>query len=103
MKIKAKVIKTYDTGNVKAVCDLMFDDAFVVHGVKLIGKQNGEFVSMPSDIWKNAQGEIKRIDIAHPLESETRQQIFNAVVDAYETYVQHSGIGESPLGIRNAN
>lgn len=40
MKIDAKVVKTFDTGNVKAICDVTLDNAFAVHGVKLIKGQN---------------------------------------------------------------
>ena len=96
MKIQAKVVKTFDTGNVKAVCDIMFEDAFVVHGVRFIRGQKGDFVAMPSDKWKNTQGDIRHIDIAHPLDTETRVQIFKAVSDAYDAHVQSNGINEIP-------
>ena len=91
MKIDAKVVKTFDTGNVKAICDVTLDDAFAIHGVKLIKGQNGDFVSMPSDKWKNTQGDVKHSDIVHPLDSDTRAQLFKTVSDAYDTHLQSVG------------
>ena len=35
-------------GKMKAVCSVTFDDAFVVHDVKVVEGQNGLFVAMPS-------------------------------------------------------
>lgn len=88
MKIDAKVVKTFDTGNVKAICDVTLDDAFAIHGVKLIKGQNGDFVSMPSDKWKNAQGDVKHSDIVHPLDTNTRAELFKAVSSAYASHMQ---------------
>lgn len=88
MKIEANVVKRFDTGTVKAVCDVTLDGAFVIHGVKLIKGQKGDFVSMPSDTWENSQGEVKHKDIVHPLNSEIRTQLFKAVSNAYEAQAQ---------------
>lgn len=98
MKIDAKVVKTFDKGNVKAICDLTLDDAFVIHGVKLIKGQNGDFVSMPSDKWKNTQGDVKHSDIVHPLDSDTRAQLFKAVSVAYDAHMQ-SFNNDLPVGM----
>ena len=88
MKIDAKVVKSFDKGNVKAICDVTLEDAFAIHGVKLIKGQNGDFVSMPSDKWKNTQGDVKHSDIVHPLDSDTRAQLFKAVASAYDAHMQ---------------
>ena len=99
MKISAKVVKTFDTGNVKAICDVTLDDAFAIHGVKLIQGPNGNFVSMPSDKWKNAQGDIKHNDIVHPLGSNTRAQLFQAVTNAYDAHTQNIHSNDPPFGM----
>ena len=98
MKIDVKVVKTFDTGNVKAICDVTLDDAFAIHGVKLIKGQNGDFVSMPSDKWKNTQGDVKHSDIVHPLDSDTRAQLFKAVSVAYDAHVQSLN-NDLPVGM----
>ena len=99
MKIDAKVVKAFDTGNVKAICEVTLDDAFAIHGVKLIKGQSGDFVSMPSDKWKNTQGDVKHSDIVHPLDSDTRAQLFTAVSAAYESHTQSVG-NDLPFGIK---
>ena len=93
MKIEAKVQKTFDTGSVKAICDVTLDGAFAIHGVKLIEGEKGRFVSMPADKWKKSQGETQHKDIAHPLNAEIRQELFAAVEKAYDSNVQ--GISEN--------
>lgn len=91
MKIDAKVVKTFDTGSIKAICDVILDDTFAIHGVKLIQGQKGTFVSMPSDKWKNAKGETVYNDVAHPIDSTTRAELYKAVSTAYNT---HKMLGE---------
>ncbi len=98
MKIDAKVVKTLDSGNVKAICDVTLDNIFVIHGVKLISCEKGTFVSMPSDPWNKKNGN-KPNDIVHPLDAETRQQVFQAVSSAYNSHLQ-SLESELPLGVK---
>ena len=47
MEIKAKLVKSYDTGKVKAIFDVILDDKFAIHGVKLIAGPKGDYVAMP--------------------------------------------------------
>lgn len=98
MKLEAKVVKVFDTGNIKAICDVTLDDAFAIHGVKLIKGQNGDFVSMPSNKWKNSQGEYKHSDSVHPLDNDTRAQLYKAVAEAYAVHVQ--SLGSNSLGVK---
>lgn len=64
----------------KAIVSITFDDEFVVHDIKVIEGQNGLFIAMPSR--RMGDGDFR--DIAHPLISETRNKIKDAVLDAYE-------------------
>ena len=66
-------------GGLKAFCDIVFDDAFCVHGLRILETQNGDtVVAMPArkvkDAWK---------DIAHPINAETRKEIVEAVLEEY--------------------
>ena len=56
-------------GRMKAIVSVTFDDAFVVHDVKVVEGQNGLFVAMPSR--KMPDGEFR--DIAHPISSSARR------------------------------
>lgn len=67
-------------GKMKAVASITFDDEFVVHDIKIIDGQNGPFIAMPSR--KVAEGDFR--DIAHPLTSETRGRIKDAIFAEYK-------------------
>lgn len=72
-----KVLK--EDGRLKAVASIIIDDVFVVHDIKILDGAEGCFIAMPSR--KTPDGEYK--DIAHPLNSETRNQISQVVLNAY--------------------
>lgn len=63
----------------KAVASMTIDDCFVIHDIKIIDGGDGPFIAMPSR--KTAEGEYK--DIAHPLNTETRDQIRSLILEAY--------------------
>ncbi len=75
-----RVRKINSEGKMKAIVSVTFDDCFVVHDIKIIDGQNGPFIAMPSR--KMPDGEFK--DIAHPINSETRAMIQDAVFVSYE-------------------
>ncbi len=63
----------------KAIASVTFNDEFVVHDIRIVEGQNGLFIAMPSR--KMANGEFK--DIAHPIKTETREAIQDAILKAY--------------------
>ena len=75
-----RVRKVSEEGKMKAVISITFDDEFVVHDIKIIEGQNGPFIAMPSR--KMGEGDFR--DIAHPLTSETRNKIKDAIFAEYE-------------------
>lgn len=72
---------TKDDAKLKAVASITIDECFVVHDIKVINGKDGLFISMPSR--KTPEGEYK--DIVHPINTETREMIKNAIMKAYET------------------
>lgn len=78
-----------DDSKLKAVASITFDDCFVVHDVKIIDGNDGLFVAMPSR--KSSDGEYK--DIAHPINTDTRREIIDALFDAYKLEVAKA-VGE---------
>jgi len=64
----------------KAVVSVTFDNEFVVHDIKVIEGDKGRFIAMPSR--KTMDGEFR--DIAHPINSATREKIQTAVLEKYE-------------------
>ena len=75
-----RIRKVGNEGKMKAVASVTFDEEFVVHDIRIIEGVNGLFIAMPSR--KMNDGNYR--DIAHPLISETRVRINNAVLSAYE-------------------
>lgn len=75
-----RVRKINTEGKMKAVVSVTFDDAFVVHDVKVVEGMNGIFVAMPSR--KTSEGEFR--DIAHPISAAAREVIQTAVLKAYQ-------------------
>jgi len=75
-----RVRKILDEGKMKAIVSVTFDNEFVVHDIKVIEGQNGLFIAMPSR--KTPEGEFK--DIAHPINSQTREKIQAAILAEYE-------------------
>ena len=72
--------KVDEEGKLKAIASVTFDDEFVVHDIKVIDGQNGLFIAMPSR--KIGNGEFR--DVAHPLSSDTRNKIKDAIFEEYE-------------------
>lgn len=71
-------------GKMKAVVSITFDNAFVVHDIKIIEGEKGLFIAMPSR--KAADGEYR--DIAHPINSETRDTVQSMVLKKYEELME---------------
>ncbi len=75
-----RVRKVNKEGKMKAVVSITIDNEFVVHDIKVIDGDKGLFIAMPSR--KAGDGEYR--DIAHPINSETREKIQNIVLEKYE-------------------
>jgi len=67
-------------GKMKAIVSITLDDEFVVHDIKVIEGEKGLFIAMPSR--KTTTGEYK--DIAHPINSQTREQIQEMILNEYQ-------------------
>jgi stage V sporulation protein G len=74
-----RIRKIAADGKMKAIVSVTFDNEFVVHDIKVIEGQNGLFIAMPSR--KTPDGEFK--DIAHPINTQTRERIQNAILEEY--------------------
>ena len=83
-----RIRKVNDEGKMKAVVSITFDDEFVVHDIKIIEGQNGLFIAMPSR--KMGEGDFR--DIAHPLTSETRNRIRDAIFEESEKVLAQKAI-----------
>lgn len=80
-----RIRKLRDEGKMRAVVSVTFDDAIVIHDIKIIEGQNGLFVAMPS----RKVGESDYKDIAHPINSDARQMIQSTIFKEYERALTH--------------
>lgn len=78
-----RVRKINSDGRMKAVVSVTFDNAFVIHDIKVIEGQDKLFIAMPSR--KTPEGEFK--DIAHPINAETREVLHRCILEKYEESV----------------
>ena len=86
-----RIRKITTDGKMKAIVSVTFDNEFVVHDIKIIEGQNGLFIAMPSR--KTPDGEFK--DIAHPINTDTREKIQGSILDAYEKALNEETTEES--------
>ena len=75
-----RVRKVAKEGKMKAVVSITIDDEFAIHDIKVIEGEKGLFIAMPSR--KTTDGEYR--DIAHPINSETRDRIQKLVLEKYD-------------------
>ena len=83
-----RIRKIAAEGKMKAIVSVTFDNEFVVHDIKVIEGQNGLFIAMPSR--KTPDGEFK--DIAHPINTDTREKIQTSILKAYEEAMEEENV-----------
>ena len=81
-----RVRKLAKEGKLKAVVSITMDEEFVVHDIKVIEGEKGLFIAMPSK--KAVDGEYR--DIAHPINSETREKIQSIILENYEKVLEEA-------------
>jgi len=86
-----RIRKISNDGKMKAIVSVTFDNEFVVHDIKVIEGQNGLFIAMPSR--KTPDGEFK--DIAHPINTTTREKIQTSILNAYEVALKEETVEEN--------
>ena len=86
-----RVRKVTKEGKMKAVVSITIDDEFVVHDIKVIEGEKGLFIAMPSK--KAIDGEYR--DIAHPINSNTRERIQRTILERYEQALLEGDVEEA--------
>lgn len=81
-----RIRKVNKDGKMKAIVSITLDDEFVVHDIKVIEGDKGLFIAMPSR--KTADGEFR--DIAHPINSATRDKIQAIILEKYNQEIESS-------------
>lgn len=91
MKITdVKIRKIVDEGPLKAIVSVTFDAQLAVHDIKVINAREKLFIVMPSR--KNPDDTYR--DIVHPINSQFRALLEDAVISAYEAELAAIANGE---------
>lgn len=80
MDITKVTLRPVAMNKVCAIASIVIDDAFVVHDLRVVNGDKGLFVAMPSR--KLPNGDFR--DICHPINTDTRTQIQEAVLAQFE-------------------
>ena len=80
MKITKIAIRPVEMNKVKALASITIDDEFVIHDLRVVEGERGFFVAMPSRKLPNGTHR----DIAHPINSETRDLIQARVLEEFQ-------------------
>ena len=77
--VRIRLIQNEDS-KLKAKASITIDECFVIHDIKVLEGKQGYFVNMPSK--QTPDGSYK--DIAHPINTPTREEINKLVLAKYE-------------------
>lgn len=96
MKVDVKISSIRPEGNLRAYASVNLNECFAIRNVKIMDSTKGLFVAMPS--YKAGNGEYK--DICFPVTKEFREQLNNAVIEAYNlalTQSQQQAVDSPPF------
>jgi stage V sporulation protein G len=87
MQVTSVSITLVNQGKLRGYVSIGLDDSLLIHGLKIIERDEGLFVSMPSR--KRQDGTFA--DIVHPINPQTREMIEHAVLIEYQRVIANSG------------
>lgn len=75
-----------EPGKLKAAASITIDGCFVVHDLRVVENEGNLFVAMPNK--RLGTGEYR--DVAHPINSETRDYIAKLVIEKYNEELKNA-------------
>lgn len=85
-------VQPVNEDRLKAFVTIVFNDNFVVHGVKIIQAANKTFIAMPTR--KNPNG--AQTDVCHPINQAFREYLEDTVMRAYEQKLEDQSLDPGP-------
>ena len=92
MEITKVTLRPVAMNKVCAIASIVIDDEFVVHDLRVVNGDKGLFVAMPSR--KLPNGEFR--DICHPINTDARNHIQEAVLAQFEAEGGVSAFAQEP-------
>lgn len=91
-----RIFRIIGTGNVKAYANVTLGGEFAVHGVKVMEREDGTlWVSMPR---QRSASDGRWRDVFHPITSEARERLNEAVLEAYRRFIREDDEGNDAAG-----
>lgn len=88
MEIKEiKIFKARQKEPVLAYANVILDNQFIIRGITLLETEKGRFVSMPSRRLRTGERHFR--DVCHPLNSNVRAELTEAIFDAYDKFIEN--------------
>lgn len=83
-----KIFKAKKRGPVLAYASVIYNNYFIIRRITLIEKKGKRYLSMPSFTTRDPENEERKQyrDICHPLTSDARTKLTEAVFSAYEKF-----------------
>ena len=101
MKIKARIDRMVNTGNVKAIASVSLDGMFVVKGLKVMDGKKGLFVSMPQESYPGKDGQKKYSNTFFALTNSAKTDLQKVVLDAYQQTLNPNYVPQQSYGNQN--
>ena len=84
MKLKARIDRVVQKGNVKAIASVSLDGMFVVKNLKVMDGKKGLFVSMPQESYPGKDGQKKYSNTFFALTNSAKMELQKVVLDTYQ-------------------
>ena len=83
-----RIFKARNRGAVLAYANVILDNKFIIRGITLLEtEKSGRFISMPSRRLRNGERNFR--DMCHPLNSEVREELTEAIFTAYDEFIEN--------------
>ncbi len=85
-----KIRRLIPEGKLRGIVSITIDDVLAVHDIKIVQGDERLFVAMPSR--RDENGLFR--DIVHPINSSTRKEVEEEILEAYRTEVDRQAAEE---------
>ena len=98
MKIKAKIDRMVNAGNVKAIASVSLDGMFVVKNLKVMDGKKGLFVSMPQETYSGKDGQKKYSNTFFALTNSAKLALQESVLQASQQQIDPNYVPRQEYG-----
>ena len=98
MKIKARIDRMVNAGNVKAIASVSLDGMFVVKNLKVMDGKKGLFVSMPQESYSGKDRQKKYSNTFFALTNSAKLALQESVLQAYQQQIDPNYVPRQEYG-----